>query len=163
MFKRADGIGSLCNPFTIGFATTVDCLRHNLTSWAVLQGYELVQVKRLFLCCQQENQGCLRPVFPDDSEEIPFGCDVRPSLELDDVQYLTPKIHFGRTICDREAKRLLLTESCGIPRNWHRLEHYHSPWAPSMFTNIEESVNEFKIRSAQLIRVSDFRMKVKPK
>ncbi|KAM2604649.1 hypothetical protein TB2_033533 [Malus domestica] len=126
MFKRADGIGSLCNPFTIGFATTVDCLRHNLTSWAVLRGYELVQkfdmitglayvhlnhvtrqwrrklqeflkVKRLFLCCQQENQGCLRPVFPDDSEEIPFGCDVRPSLELDDVQYLTPKIHFGRT------------------------------------------------------------------
>jgi len=38
----------------------------------------------------------LRPVFPDDSEEIPNFCGLRPSLELDDVQYLTPKSHFGK-------------------------------------------------------------------
>ncbi|ONH89901.1 hypothetical protein PRUPE_8G022700 [Prunus persica] len=38
----------------------------------------------------------LLPVFPDDSEEIPNFCGLRPSLELEDVQYLTPKSHFGK-------------------------------------------------------------------
>ncbi|KAB2603586.1 L-type lectin-domain containing receptor kinase S.6 [Pyrus ussuriensis x Pyrus communis] len=38
----------------------------------------------------------LCPVYPDECEEIPLCCGVRPSLEHDDVQYLTPKSHFGK-------------------------------------------------------------------
>ncbi|KAM1120741.1 hypothetical protein ACFX19_002546 [Malus domestica] len=38
----------------------------------------------------------LRHVLPDEFEEISFCCGVRPSLELDDVQYLTPKSHFDK-------------------------------------------------------------------
>ncbi|KAM2128583.1 hypothetical protein ACFX1R_008354 [Malus domestica] len=35
-------------------------------------------------------------VFRDEFGEISFFCGVRPSLELDDVQYLTLKSHFGK-------------------------------------------------------------------
>ncbi|KAM2675670.1 hypothetical protein FF1_002503 [Malus domestica] len=38
----------------------------------------------------------LRPVFPDDSEEITFCCGVRPSIKHDNIQYLTRKSHFGK-------------------------------------------------------------------
>ncbi|KAM2000160.1 hypothetical protein ACFX16_007496 [Malus domestica] len=38
----------------------------------------------------------LLPVFHDEFGEISFFCGVRPSLELDDVQYLTLKSHFGK-------------------------------------------------------------------
>ncbi|KAM1862024.1 hypothetical protein ACFX14_002535 [Malus domestica] len=38
----------------------------------------------------------LRPVLPDEFKEISFCCGVRPSLELDDVQYLTSKSHFDK-------------------------------------------------------------------
>ncbi|KAM1105540.1 hypothetical protein ACFX13_002548 [Malus domestica] len=44
----------------------------------------------------RKTKGKPSPCFPDDSEEIPFFCGVRPSLELDDVQYLTPKSHLGK-------------------------------------------------------------------
>ncbi|KAM0997348.1 hypothetical protein ACFX2I_007200 [Malus domestica] len=38
----------------------------------------------------------LLPVFRDEFGEISFFCGVRPSLELDDVQYLTLKSHFDK-------------------------------------------------------------------